>query len=192
MTERERPILFAAPMVRAIISGAKTQTRRVMMSIGAGSRMPAANPSRTATDGRWWTHPNGWERCPYGVPGDRLWVRETFAEFPLPGDFVYRADHDERFPAELTWRPSIHMPRRASRLTLAVTGVRVERLQEISEHDARAEGIQPLQMDCGSALPRFEGLWESINGKRPRCSWSDNPWVWVIDFSSDRGERTLP
>jgi len=133
-----RPILFAAPMVRAIISGAKTQTRRVIMSIGAD------------------------KLCPYGAPGDRLWVRETFAEFPAPGDFIYRADFEEPLADRLKWEPSSRMPHRASRLTLAVTGVRVERLQEITEADARAE------------------QWESIDG--PRCSWGDNPWVWVIAF----------
>jgi len=175
-----RPILFAAPMVRAIISGAKTQTRRVIMSIGAD------------------------KLCPYGAPGDRLWVRETFAEFPAPGDFIYRADFEEPLADRLKWEPSSRMPHRASRLTLAVTGVRVERLQEITEADARAEGISrvPFRPDDGfpicdgymvgqddgvstlgpTARGVFEGLWESINGKRPRCSWGDNPWVWVVEF----------
>jgi uncharacterized protein YhfF len=170
---KERPILFSAPMVRAILSGRKTQTRRrVKPQHGFSPSM------RTA------------EYCaqisPYGAPGDRLWVRETFlhvADFHGKDVTWYRAD-DDTFPGQ--WKPSIFMPRAASRITLEVTGVRVERLNEMPPEDARSEG-------CGSAeIPWMSGplasdpwrntyaqLWESINGAG---SWAANPWVWVIEF----------
>lgn len=132
--------------------------------------------------------------CPYGVPGDRLWVRETFGHFELndsfkPGDRVfYRADGEclELQP----WRPSIHMPRWASRITLEITAVRVERLHDISESDARAEGITPFNDGhgwhtedgrhyAGTAADAYLSLWASINGE---ASARANPWVWVIEF----------
>lgn len=225
---KERPILFQGAMVRAILKGSKTQTRRIVKP---------APPSNTVAMGRWqdpgpepayWAfmrdgpaepdHPFGgaelhgepW-RCPYGQPGDRLWVRETWAIVPRtayarsdgvqqtlrPDDdhdaVIYRAGWD-RSDSGFRWRPSIHMPRWASRITLEITGVRVERLQDISEADAIAEGIEP-DVQPGDSVPlwrnyrtgnttaspaySYESLWESINGPG---SWDDNPFVWVVEF----------
>lgn len=188
---KERPILFSGPMVRAILAGTKTQTRRIVKP---------QPPSR-------WNHLHGavfcsgeHERsggclgdavlpCPYGVPGDRLWVRETWGEFgptiDAEQDFRYRADGYQP-PAGRVWRPSVHMPRWALRITLEITDVRVERLQDISEESARAEGAigwserLPGRWDCrGTARDAFRDLWQSINGPD---SWDPNPWVWVISF----------
>lgn len=193
----ERPILFSGPMVRAILSGKKTQTRRV---------------------------DRGALACPCGVPGDRLWVRENWASgyamgcsgtlFAADGSFVqgkrghekgphYNADD---LPPGMLWRPSIHMPRWASRITLEITLVRVERLQSISDDDACAEGT-PCEFcgrtydglseeDCAcfhskAARSSFSVLWDSINGKRPGCSWADNPWVWVISFERIESEASV-
>ena len=206
---KERPILFSAPMVRAILAGTKTQTRRAlapdlfMSSGGAVVRMASAGP---ATTGIREAH------CPYWrEPGDRLWVRETWREWS-DAAWHYAADglvlpkQRDRELAEFlaqrapftwesyTWRPSIHMPRWASRITLEVTGVRVERLQDISEADATAEGTpcyvcdRPMdgrsEDDCHcfhrrAAASDYRMLWESINGPG---SWDANPWCWVIEF----------
>lgn len=182
---RERPILFSGPMVRALLNGTKTQTRRVAMHTVCGVRVArlAYDP---APDVR---------ACPYGVPGDRLWVRETFAPFST-GGAVYRADKP-RFSPDAhevvggSWHPSIHMPRWASRLMLRITDVRVERLQDISEADAKAEGVEPIQCEPASLAfgtwkarfryrDAYRALWDSINGKR--AEWSSNPWVWVVAF----------
>lgn len=145
-TKKERPILFSGPMVRAILSGEKTQTRRVIKP----------------------QYPTSAIKCPYGVAGDLLWVRETFAEndvLPLsarpPGEYIYRAD-------------SVHdMPRRVSRIMLEITGIGVERVQDISEADAKAEGF--------SGIKEFLGLWNDINAKRG-YGWGVNPFVWVVSF----------
>jgi hypothetical protein len=129
--------------------------------------------------------------CPYGQPEDRLWVRERWAyhpDFPdLARRAIYRADPECEHDAD-RWRPSIHMPRWASRISLEITGVRVERLQSISERDSRAEGvtIEPHHSRgycAGEFLPpemrAYRDLWETINGPG---SWEANPWVWVIEF----------
>lgn len=212
---RERPILFSAPMVRAILDGAKTQTRRVVKGWQLQWLMPPINfsPEYVALPEN--------DACPFGQPGDRLWVRETFLAFgrwetrfsPKKGrdewHFVdltldagrhYRHVADEGFlptgrrrraGAAPTWwvRPSIHMPRWASRITLEVTGVRVERLQDISEADAQAEGI--VSTHGGYGLPdgshfhaldprvSYWSLWNAINGPG---SVQSNPWVWVVEF----------
>lgn len=186
---KERPILFSGPMVRAILSGAQTQMRRALKpqpyfdnrgllwwewSRSAGS---AGQPSD-----EWLKH------CPYGAPGDVLWVRETWAPSDL-APVLYRADGPVR---NGRWRPSIHMPRWASRLSLRIKSVRVERLQEISDVDAISEGIaHNVLRDGGYSLPdtshyhasdpraSFCSLWESINGAG---SWDANPWVWVIEL----------
>lgn len=190
---RERPILFSDAMVRAILAGTKTQTRRVIRAdhIPALGRPPRGDLSPWPFE-----------------PGDRLWVREAWSTEGRPVEEV-RVEHEdvmsggasvyyratEVYPASLRWRPSIHMPRWASRLTLEVTSVRVERVQSISEEDARAEGIEcaggfmstsSCWMNYGSDGPSFTtargsfmSLWDSINGKREGCSWADNPWVWV-------------
>lgn len=197
---KERPILFSAPMVRALLSGAKTQTRRLVKPQPMDSGAPDHWRDTTA-------------RCPYGAPGDRLWVRETWAPFdgdtnrnaaPAGVPAMYRADRS--FMVEPgRWRPSIHMPRWASRIDLEVTAVRVERLQAITEEDAKAEGADSLtasqalwkgsasQDGCARAgypdapcntgdwTPRdcFRLLWGAINGPG---SWDTNPWVWVVEF----------
>lgn len=233
---KERPILFSGPMVRAILSGAKSVTRRIVKpqpilceyacGHSLNGQMIEGNPAVLV-------------QCPYGVPGDRLWVRETWAHYQTVNHILhsggrafdevsdglagYRADgHDtiEDFRDHIRmmngydlekviingdrWRPSIHMPRWASRITLEITGVRVERLQEITEEDARAEGVELGLIRTGLAyVPSmrthsderyfdharllrgyrgaFAALWDRINGKR--ASWESNPFVWAIEFN---------
>jgi len=204
MTAKERPILFSAPMVRAILEGRKTQTRRVIKPQPNDSELSDDVLPATTYGYAWRDDGDGVWHCPYGAPGDRLWVRETFIHEPAdycweasvsipcrPASTVYRADVED--PRGGRWTPSIHMPRALSRIDLEVTGVRVERLQDISEADAMAEGIDrvgerfkgymPLhtgeQYDPALAKTSFSQLWESINGDR---SWADNPFVWVIEF----------
>ncbi len=189
----DRPILFSAPMVRAILADRKTQTRRVMRTNHVGYR------SFLRWDGR--PHTRAMMACSngdpgrpessvfcednrIGVPGDRLWVRETFClrdpdHHPERG-YWYAATDDVDNPR---WTPSIFMPRRASRLTLAVTAVRVERLQAITEEDARAEGVavDPAALASGATHRQaFADLWDSLNGKR--APWASDPWVWRIEF----------
>lgn len=226
---RERPILFSGSMVRAILVGRKTVTRRVvdMSFCEAACRAwitSATVDSDVASEffgavefrGDWDSHPYFVRRTrlPY-APGDTLWVRETWGQAdsqhddwtyhrgkPSPGlPTVYRADNPTGGADDEYWRPSIHMPRWASRITLRVAGVRAERLRDISEEGAIAEGIDrgpdffgcPMWRDYSSPDseptwcaddPRgsFETLWGLINGKRPGCSWADNPWVWVVSF----------
>ncbi len=178
---KERPILFSGPMVRAILEGRKTQTRRVAKtspssSSSTGHFVHLSHGRSIETDER------ALPFCPYGQPGDRLWVRETWAKAGEVGDDIeYRADNPD--PLGAKWRPSIHMPRWASRITLEITGVRVERLTSISSEDARAEGIEwnegPFRCGHTNHVSAFKSVWESINGKG---SWSADPWVWVIDF----------
>ena len=184
----ERPILFSGPMVRAILDGRKTMTRRVV------KKQPPDGWDRAC----WFRAPvMGWTyrpepadewhtvKCPYGQTSDRLWVRETWCDgYTGTADpYLYRATY--KGGANYTWKPSIHMPRKASRITLEVVGVRVERLQEISEDDAFAEGVSdkvnPNEEDYTlSAEEVFEKLWDSINGKKH--PWDSNPWVWVVEF----------
>ena len=213
---KERPIIFSAPMVRALLAGTKTQTRRIVkardlewMDVHQGLR-----------------EPDNAERCPYGQPGDRLWVKETWRTADtldaLSPSAIAEKCMDAGYSkpwAPLQWeadgqrnrewsgfgpgngvvvgpgktRVSIHMPRWASRITMEITSVRVERLQEISIEDAKAEGawgpddsiVQKVAdyfgTDIFSANPRkaFQMLWESINGPD---SWAANPWVWAIEF----------
>lgn len=251
---KERPILFQGEMVRAILSGKKTQTRR---TVKPGKGVAAWRTPKTIDAVKrwdksevedWWTMAVGEEkrivhcgneidgghigsmRCPYGVPGDRLWVRESFSyghpvQFTgahdrpskestsgIPGPphvdyrYVYRADgelppiyhcrqHPFRAlqpetapgtllsePERMCWTPSIHMPRIASRLTLEVTNVRVERLQDISKEDALSEGVPlniPAEM-CADPVAEYRELWDRINGKT--APWSGSPWVWVVSF----------
>jgi hypothetical protein len=212
MTARERPILFSAPMVRAILDGRKTQTRRVVKPQPSPELLQEYAQIRvmrgsTRTDAQMLTD---CVPCPFGLPGNRLWVRETTAEGWTYGGgnavVWYRADGQARFkerpdivcdyappPDNLRWRPSIHMPRWASRITLEITDVRVQRLQEISDEDALAEGLRSdgsLGAQCSVELPGhrthhdspkecFRLLWESIHGPG---SWDVNPFVWVIVF----------
>ena len=199
---RELPIIFSGEMVRAILDGRKTQTRRVVkgealewLQPGMFTRGFVALPEN--------------KMCPYGQPGDLLWVREAFGieeeryiqpEMHSYGgrfeeEVFYKAD-DPSLPG-MKWKPSIHMPKRAARLWLEVTGIRVERVQEISEEDAVAEGIYKnienpdgygwrYGESCNTARAAFKKLWNSINGKKPGCSWEDNPWVWVVEFKTAR------
>jgi hypothetical protein len=193
---REKPILFSGPMVRAILEGRKTQTRRTVKVVsGRGGvslvHLPGAPGiyEHLDYDGAGLVHfqPERQAKfCPYGQPGDRLWVRETFGYLVNAGRrTVYRADGDpsDRFSGEaiagMKWKPSIFMRRSESRITLEVTDVRVERLQDISEEDAKAEGVG---FHVGGPVKAFETLWDSINGGRPWRCWDDNPWVWVVGF----------
>lgn len=210
----ERPILFSAPMVRAILAGTKTQTRRVVRKQFAAdaivAEVAAETPEgwqTTGHSGLWWDDGGACYddavRCPYGIPGDRLWVRETWGLFKktpdrhvhacMRGDRRgdgfephYRATDTWEIPSG-AWRPSIHMPRWASRILLEVTAVRVERLQAISEADALAEGVTDQRSivlradgsEIRGPVAEYAVLWESINGSG---SWDDNPWTWVITF----------
>lgn len=215
---RERPILFSAPMVRALLDGRKTQTRRVVKGDPVFV-LPFIGRDNQPTHefGLCLTHDrviNKHVRCPYGVPGDTLWVRESFAKVwrdecppatPDDVDIEYRADTDGKafagdWPIEERdnedrprWRPSIHMPRWASRITLRVTEVRVERLNEISHDDCWAEGTVcdihgARKHTCCSGLTRgYRAIWETINGSG---SWDRNPWVWAVSF--ERVAQAVP
>lgn len=194
---KERPVIFNSEMVRAILDGRKTQTRRAISDrhlhlIDVASQVGECYPLESGID-----HANSQsyyrEHCPFGQVGDRLWVRETWAEAgaSAPELQLYRANYPEHVgreyenvpPAsEIRWTPSIHMPRWASRITLEITAVRVERLKDISESDARAEGVMPTpgaaEQLVGGKLA-FAELWASIYGHE---NWRANPWVWVIEF----------
>lgn len=187
---RERPILFSGPMVRAILAGTKTQTRRkVNVAKLEATRGVAGKDSWQAgniEDADYRRMAELWS--PYGIPADRLWVRETFAYTgqainDQPG-YVFRAtDPDWSTMEGFKWKPSIYMPWWASRITLEIVSVRVERLQDISGDDCIAEGIDPSDVpgigSDSSAIKAYAALWESINGAG---SWAANPWVWVISF----------
>jgi hypothetical protein len=188
MDSKERPILFSDAMVRAILAGKKTQTRRVA-KLGNNDFEFQHEPEFRVMG------LSSNVKCPYGQPGDRLWVRESFAKnlvLPLcdraDGDYIYRAELDEKGGAKYsaTWKTPIHMPRSASRILLEITAVRCERLQEISESDAISEGTTPSivgdNLDYLRYRAGYETLWQSINGAKPGKAWSDNPWVWVIEF----------
>lgn len=202
---KEHPILFTAENVRAILCGSKTQTRRLVKPQPKGEIYRVsqgkdfcfyddkAAKARIAND---------YFEAPLGQPGDRLWVRETFAapwgfDYKFPGGesgILYRADNPDKFPDDGTWKPSIFMPRRASRINLEITGVGCERLQTISEADAMAEGVTwpdrngnthrpPIDTTGmtgqGAAVERYRILWDSINGPG---SWAKNPFVFVYEF----------
>ncbi len=184
---KERPIIFSAESVRAILVGRKTQTRRMMKP------QPRQLPS-----GVWTWKETKWcegralisdrapiDRCPYGVRGDRLWVRETFSyreygcsRIERLQNFHYWADDEVKFGIWSRPVSPIFMPRWASRITLEITGIRVERVQEISEEDARAEGVKP-DKETGSYRDSFMVLWDRLNAKRG-FGWDKNPWVWVV------------
>ncbi len=219
---KERPILFSAPMVRAILEGRKTVTRRVMKSQpDADATITVESYSVAVTNrrgyqeagpeifGAWWRDGESGCKCPYGQPGDRLWVRETWycdhfevmrgpylkpddldiGEALDDGTLAYAADGLTPYEADQPiWKPSIHMPRWASRILLEITDVRVERLQDITYEQAAAEGVHrgPLREWCASdeggachkyPVPAFRDLWQSVGGH-----WDANPWVWVVEF----------
>jgi len=195
---KERPIIFNDEMVRAILEGRKTQTRRIMkpqMEFRNVDDLFHSWTYRLKNEVRL-LYPNAKEiilaECPFGQPGDRLWVRECWAPvYSNPKSAIYRADGERQSGAccGCVWKPSIHMPRWASRTTLQVTGVRVERLQDIREEDARLEGAYwsngaPDEYGNRTEHPvdardEFAALWESIYGD---YSWAANPWVWVVEF----------
>nr|WP_323080511.1 hypothetical protein [Klebsiella variicola] len=218
----ERGMIFNAEMVRAILDGRKTQTRRPIKwkqtrftEIGEredGSKWPWSEDAEHACD--------FWHPCPFGAVGDRIWVRETwgvvshafsddglmidwvpdrpttaihempfgngyysgYAIYAADGDFTW-GDDDGYEDGRSCWKPSIHMPRAASRILLEITDVRVERLRSMSQDDARAEGVIAASgpMEAGLA---FRELWDSIYGEE---SWKANPWVWVIEFKRVEG-----
>jgi len=228
---KERPILFSTPMVREILEGRKTVTRRAI------NIQPHIDASGNFCVGRFNYGQDGYGKpvtkhfvsrcCPYGRPGDRLWVRETWGvishdfdeignmvewvpdrpaqpirDMPFgrgyyTGHVIYRADGDAEWAGDddgggdtrSAWKPSIHMPRIASRILLEITDVRVERLQDISDEQCVDEGTGltkhaagvKLTVPQGKSLPKamFEDLWSSINGAE---SWDANPWVWVVEF----------
>ena len=194
---KEHPILFSTPMVRAILEGRKTQTRRVMSYQPDEEYTTVYGPemyTQTLIDRNGEEQPGpevfgvygyDWSlKCPYGQPGDRLWVRETWLQ---DGDiYLYKADFGKGILSDSWnghWKPSIHMPRKASRLTLEIVNIRAERLQDISEEDARAEGAgwwQPIGKNKTYILD-FGMLWNSINSARG-YGWDVNPWVWVVEF----------
>lgn len=206
---KEKPIIFSAPMVRAILEGRKTQTRRIVWSKSTDYAEITENeagelwPWRETEDGE-----DFWYPCPYGQPGVRIWVKESFSPI-YPQDPVYNGGQPIEYDYAATytdggrlgdsigikksWKSSRYMPRRASRITLETTAVRVERLQDISEDDCLAEGIgqviregMPSIQQCGEydsididLVSEYSKLWESINGSG---SWDENPWVWVVEF----------
>lgn len=194
-----RPILFNGTMVRAILSGQKTQTRRPVTPQPSDTFLPTIGPyQRTLFDKRTGEeYPDPFERfgafdevedfrSPYGAPGDMLWVRETFCnciDSSGADDFeftVYQAT--DKLPHSASkWTPSIHMPRWASRITLEVVSIRVQRVRDISEQDAISEGIKMRGMTRyeGEAKSEFSKLWTACY---PRLPWSANPWVWAVEF----------
>jgi hypothetical protein len=222
----ERPILFSSPMVRAILDGRKTVTRRIVKERSPhwvvderGDGTPWLMVARDSVRGAS-IYDDAWlpAACPYGAPGDHLWVRETWgvahehadtithsaaledARRQMPWAAIVYADETHTKPKK--WRPSIHMPRWASRILLDVTAVRVERLQAISEEDARAEGVKASDAAAvfqrvgtsthglphvrqvkdleNTARGAFACLWDSINGER--APWASDPHVWVVSF----------
>ncbi|MBJ9010644.1 ASCH domain-containing protein [Citrobacter koseri] len=220
---KERGMIFNDEMVRAILDGRKTQTRRIMKNQPAGDSADTPALIRNVVGGfQWYGHygESSIFNCPFGAVGDRIWVRETF-QGPLVSEELleeYRA-YPEKFETPQYceyaadggakpeycdlddnlrhgWRPSIHMPRWASRILLEITDVRVERLNAIREEDAQAEGVTQLRGGFWqhyqpgwtqhqlSARGSFVTLWKSIYGEE---SWHSNPWVWVIEFKRVEG-----
>lgn len=203
----ERPILFQTEMVKAILEGRKTQTRRtrgldlpkdlvfdkIKFYYRSWPKKPLCFMKRIFAEGQEYFEILAQFNCPYGKPGDLLWVRETWSHTRQlninPEDesygFVYKSDGSiwETYEG-WRWKPSIHMPKSASRIWLMIEDIRVERVQEISESDAEAEGVKPeLLMDPNKIAQSFKlgfyYLWAKINGEE---SLDQNPWVWVIQF----------
>jgi hypothetical protein len=200
MNEKERPILFSAPMVRALLGGRKTMTRRVAKLNAAGRVQLPGSPHNWHCE-----DPDAGLACPYGQPGDRLWVRERMRVVDLVNHgskvaairLKYEADNAEsdfiEYPERLDGTPVVGMClayggfREASRILLEITNVRVERVQEINEIDSWNEGIGPEhgsgETFCKHPIAAFRELWDSINAARG-FGWDVNPWVWVIEFKS--------
>lgn len=224
MTGKERSILFSGPMVAAILAGRKSETRRIVRpqplglpehAVGYALVPEGSWPAELHVLGAGGKYIGRSDAKPYAMPGDRLWVRETWrevgelSECTGPDDVIYRATASEEDLAMTTrWRPSIFMPRWASRLTLDVVSVRAERLQAIDASGVLAEGLCKVSKDSGQTwrygqadsdgwpgsddhgwpwsawerdpLAAFAKGWDGINGAR--APWSSNPWVWVIAF----------
>lgn len=217
---KERPIIFSTEMVKAILEGRKTQTRRVIKpqpifkrelnGIGYAAKRWSTNDAQEwglwleawPTLGKWGLA-SSLHKCPYGQECDKLWVRETWQLIEVFEDWWYGGFEGQTWRGKIStskpndcaigyladtyddgpWRPSIHMPRWASRITLEITDVRVERVQDISEKDAFDEGCLPSEtlIPYELAIDHFRELWDSINAKRG-YGWDVNPWVWVIEF----------
>ncbi|WP_425469526.1 hypothetical protein [Paraburkholderia azotifigens] len=241
---KERPILFSGPMVRALIDGRKTQTRRIVklphnnrLGVWEPTTIGGPDGGRTASGATvpfqaavWHTRTGDSLMCPHGQPGDQLWVRESGVKIKLAASDFHIFRHDEpttlrigdywveetRAPgasynvagcsreSALSYReakvvPSIHMPRWACRLELVIANVRVERVQDINEADAMAEGVESVrnegeywkdylrstkrcdEMTCLTARDSFRTLWDSINASRG-FGWDVNPWIWALSF----------
>ena len=204
---KERGMIFNDEMVRAILEGRKTQTRRPVKNVRADNCLVIRKPTKKRNGV--YTHVMDAPEhglCPFGNVGDRIWVRETFNAFWLDNDVIqeikdgvslaselcdYKADYsDSSKPAE-GWTPSIHMPRWASRILLEITDVRVERLRDMSEADAKAEGASPAmyKITPPEAVYRvgFGDIWRGIYGQE---NWLSNPWVWVIEFKRIQGANS--
>ncbi len=189
---KEHPILFSTEMVKAILDGRKSQTRRVM------------KPQPNLVGGEWFWRKCSWtdekprcptgtlelaiDYCPHGEVGDRLWCRETWRIYSADEgtqSCEYKADLPNPIYTATPWRPPIFMPRWASRITLEITGIRVQRVQEISEGDIKCEGVVPQTYERGDGNTvttyDFRKLWDSINIKRG-YGWGKNPWCWCIEF----------
>ncbi len=186
---KERPILFSGPMVQALLEGRKTVTRRPVKP-----QPDVLGAIRVGSEGYLWTDHShqlfkpsgGAHRCPYGVPGDRLWVRETWAPhvdaITREEGITFRADTPD---LPIKWRSSIFLKKADSRITLEVTDVRVERLQEISEMDAMREGDPDQRVLIASENTHtdwFQHGWDSLYTKKPELQWEANPWVWRVEF----------
>lgn len=226
---KERPILMSAPMVRACLDGSKTQTRRAIRPQPfAGQTDDEARAffvecgAMQTDESLTWLLNGAWAagfiegvKCPYGTIGERLWVRETWREDSPddPEGALYRATDTRTMPPGFKWKPSIFMPRWACRLELEIADISIEKLTDISEADAKAEGVEPNwtgPLDQGrnqlggigwpgdqwirygvsmeaepaySARESYESLWDHING---RGAWAANPWVWVVEFKRVR------
>ncbi len=211
----ERGMIFNGEMVRAILEDRKTQTRRIIQS--AAKNMQALGHeviTHRAPGDKWYgdhvysmrdrsgvwqdfTNEEFLAKCPFGLTGDRIWVRETWAEAGAgaPDLKLYRANYPAHVPShyenvppaeDVRWTPSIHMPRWASRILLEITNVRVERLNDINDTDAKSEGV--LADDLSPARYVFGSLWQSIYGADNPQSWQANPWVWVIEFKRIEGD----
>lgn len=206
---KQHPILFSTPMVQAILQGNKTQTRRTRKLEEINERASDwVNPFGNLHGDKWvFTAEHGEAKqvrvtCPYGQVGDILWVRETWNYKGKTNNVAYKADFDKEILGICgKWKPSIHMPKAACRIWLQITDIRVERLQNISEQDAIAEGVEKWIEErlrskpthykvyyydddddstySSSAITSYETLWQKINGKD---SWNLNPWVWVVEF----------
>jgi hypothetical protein len=215
---RERPILFSAPMVRAILEGRKTQTRRVIEPQPMNADECYADLYAGGPEWAFWLSDNRMNAprtwlCPYGVPGDRLWVRETFQPIYGPESGLSKPNWKTGYGYQISYvatdgrleyidsntdsltdrcKPAIFMPRWASRITLEITKVSAERVQDITNADAEAEGMTHSERvglwtspagNCIDASLAYRYLWDAINAKRG-YGWDVNPWVWVIEFNS--------